>query len=202
MAWGKKAKKPSTPDEIARRKHDQLVREGVARDAEKRREKDPTRWGLQDDAVVLAAERGEEITAFPAAPGEREKPPKRLSGLDWLWFKNRITVTQMGAGLKYGDLYRRANDVSIRSGANMSIGGGDGLKTLEKRTEAAQLIGQVRADGLRGHTDLIWLCDEICGEGRRIRDLSAGDDAEATKKEARFTVALDLLATHYGMVSR
>lgn len=157
-------------------------------------------WGISPETLKIAEARGDEITSFPARPGEREKPPKRLSGLDWLWFKNRIDATQMGAGLKYGDDYRTSHDLRIRSGSNLDPGGGDGTMSIDARIEAQIRLSKAQHLGLNDHPDLISLCDAIAGEGARIRDLAKGDDATSLKMEARFVIALDHLARFYGMV--
>lgn len=174
--------------------------EAAQRRADERERDSKMEWGISTDTLVLAEARGEEITRFQSRPGEREKPMRRLSGLDWLWFKNRISTIQMGAGLKYGDTYRRATDVSIRSGANDVYLGGDGAAGQQKRMEAQDELEDVREVGLAGHVELIVLCDMVAGEGMRVRELSGGNDAVATKKEAQFQVALDLLAKYYGMI--
>lgn len=165
-----------------------------------KREPEPDLGGISEEVMTLAMSRGEEITRFPVAPGEKEKPVRRLGGLDWLWFKGRIDSFQMGAGLKYGDLYRLANDVSLRSSANMVVSGGDGVATLERRADSLKDLERARSRGLNGHTELIALCDSVAGEGRRVRELANNREPDSQRIEARLVVALDLLAIHYGMV--
>lgn len=184
-------KKPMTPEQIRLLAAERRAKE---RAADARME-----WGVSADTMTLAAERGDEITQFPIRPGEREKPLKRLSGLDWLWNKGRIDTTQMAAGLKYGDQYRIASDVSVRSAMNFSRAGGDGSTSQEIRKEAQENVAAARGRGLNGHPTLIALMDAIAGEGMRVRDYSGSDDALAAKNEANLLIALDHLATFYGM---
>lgn len=179
----------------------QIMEQAADRRAKEREADRRLEYGISPDTITIAAARGEPITEFPARPGEREKPPKRLSGLDWLWLKGRITVAQMGAGLKYGDDYRLSTDLSIRSGSNFDRSGGDGTTSQEIRMEAQRRLAAVQRHGLNGHVDLIDLCNRVAGEGKRLRDLVNGDDQEATKKEAVFKVALDMLVRHFGMES-
>lgn len=160
----------------------------------------PDWGGVSTDTLVAAVRHGDEITRFPARPGEREKPPKRLSGLDWLWSKGRITITQMGAGLKYGDDYRIATDVSLASSANLMRAGGDGTTSQQNRMEAEDRLKETRCRALNGHSELIVLCDKVAGEGLRVRDLAMGIDTVAIEKEAKLVVALDHLASFYGMI--
>lgn len=188
----RKPRKPKSPEQIA-------LEAAERRAAERLREQN-LEWGVSVDTLTLAAERGEEIDHFPVRPGEREKPMRKLGGLDWLWAKGRITTIQMGAGLKYGDTYRNATDISIRSGSNYVYLGGDDVSAQQRRMESQDALKEVRTAGLVGHAELIDLCDQVAGEGRRIRDLAKGSEAVAQQKEAQLSVALDLLAKHYGMI--
>lgn len=184
--------KPSHPEKIALEAAERRAAER-AKDAE-------MEWGISAETLALAEARGEEITAFPARPGEREKPIKRMGGLDWLWWKGRLNTVQMGAGLKYGDDYRMATDVTVRSGSNFDRLGGDGLSIQEQRVNAQKRLAKAHKDGLNDHSEMISLCSMVAGEGGRIRDLAKGNDSEAKAKEAILRVALDMLARHYGMV--
>ena len=157
-------------------------------------------FGISPQTLVLAKVRGEEITHFPTRPGEREKPLKRLSGLEWLHLKRRVTVTQCAAGLQYGDDYRIAESIGLGSAINFDRSGGDGTGALQARMNAHDRLTETRRKALSDHAGMIELCDRVAGEGERIRDIAHGIESEAQKKEAIFITALDLLAKHYGML--
>lgn len=149
------------------------------------------------EAVALAKGRGEVIDCPPSKPGQSAKPMRRVSGLDWLWSKGRLEGPQMKAGLRYGDDWRVGDVVSVKSCLGEG-GGGDGMGAQERRYEAQRRLDRARK--ALGHPALIALCDQVCGEGRRLRSIARGNDAEAGRLEAVFKIGLDLLAAHYGSV--
>ena len=46
------------------------------------------------ETVALSQARGAQFEAPPAARGERQRPYRRLAGLDWLLRKGRLTTAQ------------------------------------------------------------------------------------------------------------
>lgn len=150
------------------------------------------------ETLALAEGRGDVVEAPDSKPGEAAKPLIRRSGLDWLRRKGRISLDQHIAGLRYADDYRRATDVSLRSCLSSPDGGGDGLHGAEAREEAHGRLRAARIGALHSHSRMIELCNQVCGEGRTIRQLSGDSEAEAQHCEASLVIALDLLGIHYG----
>lgn len=181
-------KKAKTPQEIAA-------------DLQNRRRKDFEAVGLCGQASLLPAHADvlveREVRQSPGQRGNIDRV-RRLSGLDWLWNKQRIEPHQMQAALKYGDDYRQANDQRVRSCMAEAMGG-DLMYAQEKRMEAGYRLRKAQAEALNGHPSMLNLCNRVAGEGERLTVIAAGNDAEAKKLEAVFCVSLDLLAAHYGM---
>ena len=124
---------------------------------------------------------------------------KRVGGLEWLFRKDRISLVQYRAGLQYGEDFAKAEEPSFRSCLNDRVGG-EPEPMQETKRAARERLDLARGVGLGAHQGLIDLVDAVCGHGARLRVLTNGDDAEAAKKEAQLSVALDFLARHYGMV--
>ena len=154
-----------------------------------------------EETVVLSRARGAAIVEAPAARRRVcAQPYQKVSGLEWLTRKGRLSVEQRRAGERYGTAYRRAKcDQSILSTLEIRPGGGDaaGLSVGELLTRG-EGTAQARAAlaGLRGRlgrqADLVAACDLICGEERTPRE-AAGGEREALRLEAVLKVALDLL---------
>jgi hypothetical protein len=155
------------------------------------------------ETVALSEARGAAFEAATKAPGRRETPYRRQSGLEWLLRKGRLSAAQAAAGARYGDCYRRAMaqgsipstlDVKPRSSAPE----GGMLAVVMARAERSAHAGARLAayrERLCGQADLIAACDRICGEELTPRE-AAGGEREAGKLEAVLGVALDLLAHH------
>jgi hypothetical protein len=153
------------------------------------------------ETVALAQSRGAAFEKSAARNGERETPYRRQAGLDWLVRKGRITARQKTAGEAYGACWRRA-------GASPSIG-----STLEAQPSGGlsagpslgqllrQAAGRQRAEAelegyrtrLFGQSDLVSVCDLICGQELTPRE-AGGGEREAARVEAVLKVALDILA--------
>lgn len=156
----------------------------------------------QNEIVALADARGEEIERVAAKPGEAPKPMRRRNGLEWLAKKGRLDIDQALAGQRYADDYRRATDVGLMSCLASPTGSGDGLNGLEAREEAYLRLRGARIGALQGHARLINVCDQICGEGRTIRQLAGDSEAEAQQYEATLIIALDFLGAYYGIIKK
>lgn len=167
----------------------------------KRAEEDQIDQGVRE-TVNLDEGRGALFQHPVQGRGEDKKPYRRKSGLDWLLAKGRLEPEQMNAGLQYGDDWRTANDVSVKSCLMDIRGGGDETTPQQIRLSASRRLERARDDALCGHKAMIGLCDRVAGDGQRLRDIASGDDEKAQKFEAVLLVALDLLAVHYGMVTR
>lgn len=182
---------------------------GVAEIARLAAERDSTiaricREKHETETVALARGRGEEIEQAPQKPGEPAKPMLRRSGLEWLRRKGRIDQDQYVAGHRYGDDYRRATEVSLKSCISDQTGSGrdTGLSHQEAREEAFLRLRAARVAGLQSHPKMIATVDNVCGEGRTVRQLTGDNEADAQQYEAALLIALDLLHQHYKMVRR
>ena len=152
------------------------------------------------ETVRLDAERGAAFEKPPARRGERETAYRRQTGLDWLARKGRITPRQKAAGERYGAAFRRAQaGPSIGSTLEVQPSGGQAagpslsqlLKQAAGRARAADELAAMRAR-LFGQSDLVSVCDLVCGRELTPRE-AAGGDREAGRLEAVLKVALDLL---------
>ncbi len=151
-----------------------------------------------DETVALSAARGAAFEAPARTRGEREKPYRKLSGLDWLAKRGRIAAMQKSAGERYGACYRRARaEPSIGSTLDVKpeSGGGTAISTVlaqaEGRVQAQARLAELRRR-LGGQPALVAACDLICGEELTPRE-AAGGEREAGRLEAVLEVALDLL---------
>lgn len=153
------------------------------------------------ETVELSEARGAAFERPPARRGEREAPYRRQAGLDWLAGKGRITDRQRAAGELYGDCYRRAG-ASASLGSTLevepggSLPGGPPLSVLLRYAQGRR-HAEARLAGFRtrlfGQSDLVTVCDLICGRELTPREAGCGD-REAARLEAVLKVALDILA--------
>ena len=159
-----------------------------------------------EETVELGRERGAEFDKTPldkSSPrrGERQTPYRRQAGLEWLERKGRISARQRASGEAYGACYRRAGDAAgLGSSWEVQPGGGGPaagpslgmiLKQAAGRERAEAELAAMR-DQLFGQSDLVSVCDLVCGQEMTPRE--AGGDREAPRIEAVLKVALDLLA--------
>ena len=151
-----------------------------------------------EETVGLSAARGAGFEAPVRQRGEREKPYRRMAGLDWLARRGRIAAAQKQAGERYGAFYRRAGATpSIGSSLDVQPGTGGGtpiaavLSQAEARAQASARLAELRRR-LGCQPALVAACDLICGEELTPRE-AAGGEREAGRLEAVLDVALDLL---------
>lgn len=149
------------------------------------------------ETVALSRARGAAIEG----PGPGRMAHRRLTGLEWLMRKGRITAQEAAAGARYGQTYRRAKvEPSIQSTLNAQPGstGLEGptiaelLEHAEGTASARLRLAELRRR-LLGQSDLVQACDEICGEERTPRE-AAGGERDGMRMEAVLKVALDILA--------
>jgi hypothetical protein len=153
------------------------------------------------ETVTLSAARGAEFDAPEPARGERQRPYRRLAGLDWLARKGRLSAAQKAAGERYGECYRRARG-EIAIGSTLDIKPGGAAETpltaiiarAEANARARDALTQLRARLSRQPT-LVAACDMICGEELTPREAVQGGDRETYRLEAVLEVALDILAS-------
>ena len=153
------------------------------------------------ETVGLSEGRGAAFDKAPAVRGGRETPYRRQAGLEWLAAKGRITPRQKQAGEAYGALYRRAGVIgAIGSTLEVQPSGGQTagpslallLKTAAGRARAEAELGELRRR-LFGQSDLVSVCDQVCGMELTPRE-AGGGDREALRIEAVLKVALEILA--------
>lgn len=149
------------------------------------------------ETVALSRARGAAIEA----PAVGRLAHRRLTGLEWLVRKGRISGPAATVGLRYGQAYRRAKaEPSLPSTLNALPGstGIEGptvaevLEHAEGTAQARRVLAELRRR-LLGQADLVLACDEICGEERTPRE-AAGGEREGVRMEAVLKVALDILA--------
>jgi len=126
-------------------------------------------------------------------PGARA-PVRRLSGLESLQRRGRISRSQRAAGEAYGAVWRRSRSEaslpsSLAAETSLGLGGarrapdpGRGLTAAEARLRARHHLAALRRRP----------CDRICGQELTPRE-AAGGDREAGRLEAVLAIALDLL---------
>ena len=157
-----------------------------------------------DETVSLSRERGAKFEAPSGRRGEREGPYRRLTGLDWLAKKGRVSEAQRVAGERYGACWRRAR-ASASIGSTLDVQPGGAAKGTPLTAVIAQAEGRAQAQArlnllrrrLGGQAGLVAACDRICGEELTPRE-AGQTEREVVRLEALVEVALDLLAAGEG----
>lgn len=177
----------------------QALREEAARSRAKA-EADAVNAGVAE-TLTLDHQRGAEFLAPESKRGERAKPIRRLTGLEWLYRKGKITDDQKAVGERYGAIMRVAQSpTSIRSNLNQAPGGTgsrDGnmqqmIAAADRKIAAAHKLVTLQAS-LRHQGELIGALNMVAGIGMTPREASR-NGAQAAALEALVIVALDLLA--------
>jgi hypothetical protein len=155
------------------------------------------------ETVTLSRARGSEFEMGQAARGGRERPQRRMTGLEWLTLKGRLSSAQRAAGERYGAAFRRAeltpsipSTLEARPGATAD----EGLSVADLAHKAQ---ARARAEGrlahyrrrLREQADLVAACDQVCGAELTPRE-AAGGDRQGVRLEAALAIALDILAAN------
>lgn len=153
------------------------------------------------ETVELAVSRGAAFEKTPPTRGGRETPYRRQAGLEWLVKKGRITEAQKWAGETYGACWRRAGETptigsTLEVQPSGGLAGGPSLGMLLRqaagRQRAEAELAQMRTQ-LFGQSDLVSVCDLVCGRELTPRE-AGGGDREAARIEAVLKVALDILS--------
>lgn len=154
------------------------------------------------ESVALARGRGAAFEKPAGARGGRETPYRRQAGLEWLASKGRITPAQKAAGEAYGARWRRAGSAPT-IGSTLAVQPSGGLaagpslalvlKQAAGRQRAQAELAEMRAR-LFGQSDLVTVCDLICGQELTPRE-AGGGDRDAVRIEAVLKVALDILSS-------
>ena len=153
------------------------------------------------ETVALARSRGAAFEKLPAQRGGRETPYRRQVGLEWLLKKGRITEAQKAAGEAYGACWRRAGSapaigstLEVQPSGGLAAGPSLGLvlKQAAGRLRAEEELAALRAR-LFGQSDLVTVCDLVCGQELTPRE-AGGGERDAARIEAVLKVALDILS--------
>lgn len=152
------------------------------------------------ESVALARARGAEFDKPAGRRGERETPYRRQAGLEWLAGKGRITARQKAAGERYGACFRRAgaapaigSTLEVQPSGGLAAGPSLGLvlKQAAGRLKAEEELHAMRTR-LFGQSDLVSVCDQVCGQELTPRE-AGGGEREGARIEAVLKVALDIL---------
>lgn len=153
------------------------------------------------ETVALSRARGQAIAA-PQAGRQRTvaQPYRRQTGLEWLAAKGRIDAAGKAAGERYGWAYRRVKlEAAIPSTLGERVRGEFITPDLEHvlahgegTVLARRKLGEFRRR-LGQQSDLVAVCDLICGEEKTPREAASGE-RDVGRLEAVLKVALDLLA--------
>ncbi|MGA0604977.1 hypothetical protein ACO2Q0_03170 [Phenylobacterium sp. VNQ135] len=183
-------------NDVARRAREALLR--LERQEQARAEARAVMDGVAE-TVALSRGRG---AAFeqPAGRRARAQPLRRMTGLEWLMRKGRVTAAEAAAGERYGLAYRRtkldpALPSTLEARPQGAFTNGPSLKHLvahaQGTAQAQSLLAGYRRTLLM-QQDLIAACDVICGEEKTPRE--AAGDRDGVRLEAVLKVALSILA--------
>lgn len=154
-----------------------------------------------EETVALSLARGAAIEAPDGRRGEREKPYRRMTGLDWLARRGVLTDAQKAMGERYGACYRQArgggsigSTLDIKPGLGMADGRplANVVAQAEANLQASQRLARYRRR-LHDQAALVAACDMICGEEMTPRE-ATGHDRQAHGLERVLHVALDILS--------
>lgn len=168
--------------------------------ATERRARQEVETGVSE-TVALGQARGEEFDA-PTARDGRQKPVRRLSGIDWLQRQGVLSEGMMRAARDYADTWERAQgDDSIKSALAMSerVDGGPGAPSFAqsaKRLMASKRLAEMHR-ALGPANGLLRAVEDVFGRGMTPRQASRnGQEAAAT--QALAIAGLTLIASHMG----
>lgn len=152
-----------------------------------------------DETVALDEARGAVFARPKMIRGERAKPVIRLDGLAWLASKGRLTPKQVHAGQRYGKLVEIMEAGQI--GSCMALPevrtSGRKLSPTDAKAWARVKLTEARA-AVGEHPGLVFALDQICGLGRRPREVTT-DQRASERLEDRLGVGLDLLIRAWGL---
>ena len=139
----------------------------------------------------------------PRVLAAKPKYERRLTGLEALLNRGKLTKPQFKAGERYGELFREANieGVALIKSALGSLdearGSGFGgrlpdLLPADYLLSVRRKLHDARVDGLRNQGTLIATCDVICGKQWTSQMVTA-DRSDQLQIETSLRIALDLL---------
>lgn len=155
------------------------------------------------ETVSLSEQRGAEFNRPVHGQGEAPKPPRRITGLEWLISRKpaRISAAQMRQGERWGACWRAATgEPVLRSGAisDSPVGGRDDAKLIlgEMRDAEARIIAAEKLEEMNlmllNQPKLLEALTIVCGQEKTPREAST-DGHAALRLECLVCVALDML---------
>ena len=175
MSGPRKVKDPTL--KAQRLARDRLMR--LERQAKARAEAVAVAEGVAE-TVALSRARGAVVVGGRGTA--KAAPMKRLSGLEWLATRGKISAEAKAAGERYGWVYRRVKlDKAIPSTLDVRVRGQFLPPSLEEvlahgeGTECARRRLAEFRRRLSGQPDLVAACDLVCGEEKTPREAAAGD---------------------------
>lgn len=149
--------------------------------------------------MLLDEGRGE-IVAHPEKRGETRKPQRRLTGIEWMLSKGLLTELQAQGLVIYGIDYRTANvEVTLRSGLNFSVGGGEAPDPSRSQQDARKRLDAAQKTALHSQSEIIVCCNMIAGQQLTPREAAEGLWRHQARMEVTTSIAGSLLARHYGL---
>jgi hypothetical protein len=155
------------------------------------------------ETVALGENRGEMFDRQTKPTPGRQKPVRRLSGVDWLQRQGKLSERRQRAAVAYCEAYEGAMSVDgLRSclGEHTPGNGNKPVAYIIASAEArARSIHTLRGlhRAMMHQEDLIVACDLIVGQGKTPRE-AASNGSQAARLEALVLVALDLIAVSIG----
>lgn len=141
-----------------------------------------------------------EITEVPAKRGEPRKPQRRLTGIEWMLSKGLLTQLQAQGLVLYGIDYRTANvEVTLRSGLNFTVGGGEPRAPSKAAIAARERLDTAQKTALHSQSEIIVCCNMIAGQQLTPREAAEGLWRHQARMEVTTSIAGSLLARHYGL---
>ena len=151
------------------------------------------------ETIALQSARGVAFSPPERSRGGGGRPIKRLGGLDWLAARGRLSPRQVQAGSRYGRLVELIEGGDL--GSCLALfevrGTGPRLSPTDAKTWARARLAEARAS-VGDHPGLIFALDQICGQGRRPREVTT-DQRASERLEDRLGVGLDLLVKAWGL---
>jgi hypothetical protein len=151
------------------------------------------------ETVDLAQARGAEFDVRDAKPGAPAPPNRRLTGLEHLSRRGKITAEQRAAGERYGELYRIVKvegEIGAMDFNGSAAGAGTALlkvrRDADERADARHELAIARSKFWNQAT-IMRALDLVCGEEKTPRE-AAMNGQDAIRIEACAIAGLDMLA--------
>ena len=151
------------------------------------------------ETIAMEEARGAEFLRPDVRRGERAKPCIRLDGLTWLAARGRLSSRQVQAGTRYARLVQIVEGGDIASCLALFEVRGTGPRSspTDAKAWARAKLAQAR-DAVGDHPGLVFALDQICGLGKRPREITKEQRA-SERLEDRLGLGLDLLVKAWGL---